>query len=355
MSGPDQESWEDDPLVRALRAPGSPDELADESAFVAAFRAKQRQAASVRRLGARLGLSATAAVTTVVLTAGVAAAYNQALPDPVQRLAAVVLGPIGVKGPAPHRHATSLPHVTHPTSPVTLHAHPTSTPTQQPTHRPTPTATPTASPTAPPTSHSSTSPSPTPTKPVTTGTPHRVPASVTISDSGTRVPAGTTVTITGVVTSADGHVLRNRLVSLVAHPYGGHWVAVTSGRTGATGRIVLQSPALDENTGLRLVTVNRVRSPIAHVVVVPVVTATVTQSSGTSTMAISVLGGQPGDAVAIYRRHNGANVLVGTVHLDGGGSAVYSFPTPLHPVRIVLRLPPTRAHAEAQTGVTVAG
>lgn len=163
------------------------------------------------------------------------------------------------------------------------------------------------------------------------------------------------MTITGVVTSSDGHPLRNRVVRLVAHPYGGRWVAVTSGRTNGTGRILLQSQALEANTGLRLVTANRVRSPITRVVVVPVITPTLTQSGGTSTLAISVLGGQPGDVLAVYRRHNGANVLVGTVHLDANGSAVYSFPTPKHSVRMILRLPATHAHAETQTGVTVGG
>jgi hypothetical protein len=163
------------------------------------------------------------------------------------------------------------------------------------------------------------------------------------------------VSVSGVVSSSDGHTLRGRLVRLVARTGTSGWVLVASGRTGVGGRIVLQSAALNQNTGLRLVTVNRVRSPIVRVVVVPVITATAGAASGTTTLAIVVRGGQPGDTLAVYRRRNGVEVRIGTVYLDASGSAAFSFPTPKRQVRIVLRLPATHAHAAAQTGVTVGG
>ncbi len=130
-----------------------------------------------------------------------------------------------------------------------------------------------------------------------------MPAFVSISASSARVTAGSSVTITGVVTSSDGHALRNRAVRLLAHAYGGRWVAVTSARTSAAGQVTVSFQALEANRGLRLVTPNRVPR----------------------------------------------------VHRGAGGRAVHPSPRPRHLVRMALRLPATRAHAGAQTGVTVGG
>ena len=49
MSGHDDDlsPWNDDPLVRALRGPGTGDELASEDEFMAAFRAAQPAAATL--------------------------------------------------------------------------------------------------------------------------------------------------------------------------------------------------------------------------------------------------------------------------------------------------------------------
>jgi len=97
MSG-EQDDWEDSPLVRALRAPGTPAELAGEERIVAAFRATSR-----RRLGVvrRLGTGGTAAVAIIALSGGVAAAYTNRLPDPVQRIAHTTLAKVGVPAPQP--------------------------------------------------------------------------------------------------------------------------------------------------------------------------------------------------------------------------------------------------------------
>ncbi len=79
MSGHDDDltPWHDDPLVRALRAPGTDDELAGEAEFLAAFRAAQPPpaptpigAGRLRRAGRRLGGGGTAVVVAVALGAG---------------------------------------------------------------------------------------------------------------------------------------------------------------------------------------------------------------------------------------------------------------------------------------------
>src|SRR5262245_41677434 len=89
----DLADWADDDLVRALRAPGTATELADEQRFVAAYRetAGSRVRSLTRRAG-RLGAGGTAVVVTVAVTSGVAAAYTGHLPDPVQQIAHTVIG-----------------------------------------------------------------------------------------------------------------------------------------------------------------------------------------------------------------------------------------------------------------------
>ena len=91
-----------DDLVRALRAPGTATELADQERYVAAFRAAStsRVRSLPRRAVGRLGAGGTAVVVTVALSSGVAAAYTGHLPDPVQRLAHTVIG-----APAPRARA----------------------------------------------------------------------------------------------------------------------------------------------------------------------------------------------------------------------------------------------------------
>src|SRR5215212_6521076 len=99
MTGPmnrSDDNWDGDDLVRALRAPGRPSELAGEERYVAAFRAARTSRGNVsplRRGVRRLGTGGTAIVVAVGLSSGVAAAaYTNHLPDPVQRAVHEVLG-----------------------------------------------------------------------------------------------------------------------------------------------------------------------------------------------------------------------------------------------------------------------
>jgi hypothetical protein len=97
-----------DQLVTALTADGRREELAGRDAALAAFRAAGQRdaadAAAARRQGARFRwplvprARLAAAGAALVVAAGVAAAYAQALPSPVQQFAHTVLAPLGVQG-----------------------------------------------------------------------------------------------------------------------------------------------------------------------------------------------------------------------------------------------------------------
>ena len=104
MSGPTTcTRWDDDELVRALRAPGTASELAGEERYVAAYRSTRTSrgpnVSPLRRGVRRLGAGGTTVVAVVALSSGVAAAaYTRHLPEPVQRVAHQVLGapaPVG--------------------------------------------------------------------------------------------------------------------------------------------------------------------------------------------------------------------------------------------------------------------
>jgi hypothetical protein len=115
-----------DQLVTALTAEGQAEELAGREAALAAFRtASQRSVAHrsvnwrrsrpVTRLPARLA----AAGATLLVAAGAAAAYAQALPGPVQQLAHTVFAPLGV--PDGHQQHGQLPAGTVPgTGPTSI-------------------------------------------------------------------------------------------------------------------------------------------------------------------------------------------------------------------------------------------
>ena len=184
--------WADDDLVRALRAPGTAVELAEEEQYVAAFRGARGATPKVRslprRAAGRLGAGGTAVVVTVALTSGVAAAYTGHLPDPVQQIAHSVIGAPApdstasrtdtgpakrgqVLAPLPSGStATSEPSAgtTAPTTPAATSA-PTSAPGSGSTRLPDPSSSPGA---AGPTSGPTDDPSATSTPPTATaGTP----------------------------------------------------------------------------------------------------------------------------------------------------------------------------------------
>ncbi|MET3960478.1 hypothetical protein ABIE44_000412 [Marmoricola sp. OAE513] len=357
----DEDFSSDDPIVRALRAPGTPDELAGERDFVAAF-AAQRHHGSVRRIFSRVGVGATTAVAAVALSTGVAAAYTGGLPDPVQELAHDVLGPVGVPAPDPVRPpvVSRTPERTAGASPTAGATGPTATPTPtaSATEPSAPGSTATAS-SLPTTSAPPTAPigAPTPTASSSTGATvppvRRVPAAVSIEVSDRRVPADTPVTVTGVVTAEDGHRLRKRSVRLMARVGKQRWTQVAAAKTDRRGQVAITSPALARTSELRLATANKVRSNAVRVVVVPVVTASSTNEGGTTTITVSVRGARAGDAVAVLRRKDGTYVRLTQAGLDADGTAVLTVPTPRRQVRLVVRVLSTPQHPSAQTSLRV--
>lgn len=126
----DLTGFEDSPLVRALRAPGTATEHAGEDEAVAAFRATRTPGPTVvpppevpagrggrwDRWG-RFGASGVAMATVVALTGGVAAAaYTQSLPAPVQKFAHENFRSLGVpSAPDPDARAERRPAAPAPT------------------------------------------------------------------------------------------------------------------------------------------------------------------------------------------------------------------------------------------------
>lgn len=166
-----------DEFVRILQSPGTDKELRDLPAQLANFTAPGPSRSWLTLLHPGALASATMLLGTFTAGAVATAAYTAQLPEPVQRAAHRILGPIGVPLPHPHVHPSPSPspetehprsipyraprpdlvhHRRLPTSrpsptPITLHLpvgsspKPGRTPTSSPT--PQPSATPTGAPT----------------------------------------------------------------------------------------------------------------------------------------------------------------------------------------------------------------
>ncbi len=371
-------AWRDDPLVRALRAPGTEAELAGEKEMVAAFRAAAPRG-TLRRVIGRLGVGGTAIVTTVALSSGVAAAaYTRVLPDPVQEIAHEVLGPIGVPDAPPHKprrevRRAVVPPVRTPSAspsaeptesaspqprkpggrpqehPVKPTPTPDATATAAPTAQPTDAATPPAEPTTDPTPSPSAEPTPSPTP---DPTPARRPArSVSIGASSTRIGVGSNVTLSGVVRAKHGKRLRNREVHLLARRSGQlDWTEVASGSTGPRGGVALTATDLGITTTFRLRVGETVRSLPVRVAIVPIVDLSFDEGA---TLRILTVGGRGGDTVVLLRRQDGRLVPIDRVLLDDAGAAVVPVQQRAKGYRLVVRLKGTRAHTQAQARIAV--
>lgn len=361
MTRADDEDWSDDPLVRALRAPGTPAELSGEAQFVAAYRAQRSRGSVGRgRLAGRFGLGATTVVTTIALTGGMAAAYTNTLPDPVQRFAHEVLGPVGVPAAPPQRPSAKKPEpAEEPVAEVEPSAKPTESPEPSDPRSPEPSRAPTSTVsglpvpgqvpvvppvTAPPSQAVTPSPSP---------RPRRVAVALSASASSSKVQAGASVSVSGVLTDVEGVPLRNRAVRLLERTGSLPWARVAEGRTDREGRISLQSGVLTQNTRFRLVANNQVRSEVVPVVVVPVLTASAADEDGTTTIRVTAVGGRAGDRIVAYRRAGNRLVEIGRSRLSADGSASIVVQTPTRSVRVVIRLSDSGAHGRGQTSVKI--
>ncbi|HWB65704.1 MAG TPA: hypothetical protein VG708_02595 [Mycobacteriales bacterium] len=362
------EQWRDHPVVDALTTPGTPEELADEQRFLAAFRA----AVPVRRrrMAGRIGAGGSALVVALALSGGAAAAYTQSLPGPVQRLAHDAFAPLGV--PAPKHHAATnqrngsggsiaAPGTSVSPSPThSVAAAPHTTPSVgnrllplRPSSKVRTSRRPTVATELPsPTTSASPSPSTTPT-PVTA--PPVRPHLVTIVVSSSRVPLGSAVTVSGQVLSRFGQPVIGRRVGLIARSAAAPgWTRLAQERTADDGTVTFTVPAVDQSTALRLRTGRRVRSEIARVVVQPTVAVSPTLAGSTYTIGVTTTGAQPGDGILVRRHARGRWIVVAHAQLAADGTASLSLPAPQrHGVRYRLWLEKSHWHGAATTRFTL--
>lgn len=376
--GDDLSAWSDEPVVRALTAPGTPEELAGEAEALAAFRSASRR--SRRRFVGRFGTGASTIVAAVALSGGAAAAYTQALPSPIQSVAHGVLGPLGVPAP-PHHHARPTAGAHHSPSPspaasggLGTTTSPTPSAATQPSagalhpagpgaHRSQPAAAsagrrPSSKPSSPAASPSApvaTAPVTTSTSPSPSETPRLKPAHVAMTLSARRVPAGSGDSASGQVTANSGQPLAGRRIWLAQSiPGQAGWQRIASGSTDDQGEVTVSVASLSRNVRWRLA-VGRVRSPASRIIVVPQLSVTSSYDGQQDTVNVTAQAAQVGDSLELDRRVKGQwrQVQAATIGDSGGASFMVRPPRrgQAH-FRVVLRA--TSAHGYAQARFAVA-
>jgi hypothetical protein len=174
------------------------------------------------------------------------------------------------------------------------------------------------------------------------------PAAVSISGSTHKVSPGQSVAFAGVVTSEDATAIRRARVTLQTLSDGG-WVAVTSGRTDASGQVSLVLPPISTTTRVRLRTAG-VHSPRWRVTLHPDLTVTSARGSepGTVVITVTAVGAQPSDRVQLLTTTG--EVAAGT--LDGSTVSFTVTPS-TRKTRYVVLLPATSAHGSDRASITV--
>lgn len=367
------DEYDESELTRALQAPGTTAELADEERYLAMFRAAHADAADgvvvpmagARRTVRRLGAGTTIAVMVALATGGVAAAYSSNLPDPVQRAVHSVLAPLGVPEPDAPEPVARKPRAPETTPPVVVPVvpGPSATPSRKPGAKPSPSATPTevlpsTDPSASPTDLPSPSTSPDPTgptdpsgSPTTSPTPDPiVPSSVSISSgAGHQVSPGATAVVSGQVVGSDGAPMSGVRVVLQQNS-GDGWRRVTEAKSGSDGSVAMATGPIQRTTDVRFVAA-KVRSAAWRLTVQPSMSA----SSQPNSVTASAHGAQPGDQVVLLARRDGQLVQESESQLDGSGSVRFTVPASEVDQWYVVRLPATAAHGSTQARVKVKG
>ncbi len=360
-----------DDLVRALRAPGSRTELADEQRFLAAYRETHGPSAPVvslpRRLAGRLGAGGTALiVVAVVSSGGVAAAFTGNLPDPVQELAHSVLGAPAPQSPELKRAAPGIERLPEPESATaTPDASPSVPPEpsvpageqpdkpdrQAPTSAPGPT--PPAKPGAvAPTTEPHDDPTQGPTKPPEPKPPGRLPAVLTMSATSHVVEYGATLTLTGQVSASDGEPVGGRVVVLqIRDP--NRWRPVSRSRSDSTGVVTASTAPVTGLDRYRWRVRAPLRSPVWRVRVKSAVTASYTVDGDQTTVTATSRGASPGDPINFYVIVKKKPTLVGTARLGANGTAEFTVPSAERRRALMIRLEGTRDHTAARTRIVV--
>lgn len=391
------EEFEDSALVRALRAPGTPEELAGEARFVAAFRSAHAEHTVVPtdrggrfgRVVGRIGVGGAALIATVSLTGGMAAAaYTQRLPHSVQAIAHDAFGGVGV----PPARPLTPPQTTAPRpAPTTT---PSASESERPEERRTPDATRSARPgdrpsrggdasvgtrssdttdataTTPtePGSGSGTPSTGTPTDPTspatsdpTTGNPTPPVSATTIgaTTSTRRVVTGGRASVTGLVRDHGDLVEGAEITLLQRHGTTG-WTRAGSAVTGEEGTAIFATGPLLETTTFRFrvevdtdgdsepdrVLLSRKR----RIGVQPILTL----SSTGPVVDAHTVGAGTGDAITISRRTaDGRLVRIGIRRLDEQGHASYDLSSYTGRVRVLVRVLGTSTHTPVQRWITV--
>jgi hypothetical protein len=349
-----------DALLGMLTADATPDELADEGAALAMFRASRqpfaagqpeawppaaetrlletpgtsvphasgRSAAArrgSRRPTRRAGLMA-AAVTLAAAAGFAVAAYTAALPTPLQQAAYQMLRFAGV--PAAH-HSKPAATSSSPPGNTRGQGHPSS--------RPGPSA--------------SASPQPSSSAPVSlTGQ-----ASLSLSVTSGRIVAGTNDTFTGQLTDKSGGVA-GASVNLLERAAGQRaWHQAGTSATGASGTAVITAPDLTENAAFRLSGPDGTMSRPVLVIVIPPVSAEVSGSGRmTSKVTASSPLAAPGNTVVLQVLAGKHWMNLQTAQLNGARQAQFMVRSRLMQRRYRVVLLPTASHGlSVSNAVTV--
>jgi hypothetical protein len=363
MTDDDGSEWDRLRGLHALRAPGTPAELAGLEDAVAAFRAGNERGGP-RRLARRLGVGATSTLLLIGVSGGVAAAYTRALPSPVQQVAHGLLASVGVPA-APTRRASTTAHSRGPVhpgrglavvaaSPASTNRARTVTPAPSPPAgrvrptRDTPRVTAAPSSGATPAATGMPSPNETKSRPAAVGV-------VTISVSAARVAPGGRVTVTATLRDASGRATAHRQARLQTRPAGSAtWTPGAVARSGGSGSLRLTSVAITRTTRVRVQAASGAHSKPVTVVVVPTLTVTQQRAKRQDHLVVTTTGTEAGDALVVQRRAGASWTTVCTLHVDADGRASRSVPVTDQRQVLRLVLPHTSAHAASSKHVVIA-
>ncbi len=370
----DLEPWAEDDLVRALRAPASPGELAQQQAYVAAYRHEMGPgaAAGPRSRAARRLAAGGTAVVLVALSGGVAAAYTGNLPQPMQQLAHTVMGapaPETPAAPAGAPSSSAAPHEDADTaadslagpgsveSPNSRGAQPPAGPGGQPSGQPS--AQPSAQPSKPPAADSGGGrdpgpdggASPTPQDDPTSAPPPAPPALATIAGGSHLAGYGQTVRLTGRLSTSSGLPVAGYPLALQVRR-GDRWQTVTRTATGASGTATATSLPVGGLEHYRWRT-RGVHSRAWQIKVRPTLSASATVGDQDSAILATAVGASPGDGVVLYVMVRAQPREVARARVTADGSASFAIRTPARRRVFVVRLLPTASHVGARARVLV--
>jgi hypothetical protein len=152
----------------------------------------------------------------------------------------------------------------------------------------------------------------------------------------------------GSLSDATGAPVADNDVSLYERVPGGAAELLATSQSSADGAVQFSTPQLTETVQLDLRSGSTVRSASVRVVVVPTISAAVSQGGSTDQVSISVQGAQTGDSVSVYAREQGSWVLVQSLTLSASGTVGFAAtPDSTKTIRYRADLAATGAHASA--------